>query len=95
MTSCQHSPLSLIFAFDILDIPPLPAANTNKHQYWTCPILTRKHGPGLSTSAVLNSPPPNFKPSTLKGLAVLKEYWQRYTYICSDRTRDRTSLTYS
>ncbi|KAL5003225.1 hypothetical protein BDV10DRAFT_155933 [Aspergillus recurvatus] len=49
---------------------------------------------GSSISAVLDGYPPNFKPKTLEGLAVVEKYWQRYVRIFSDGRRDCKSLMY-
>lgn len=74
--------------------PPLPPADPNEHQYWTDPILCEETRARLEHFRSIGWLPPNFKPKTLEGLAVVERYWRRYVRAFSDCCRDRTSLTY-
>ncbi|KAL4946616.1 hypothetical protein BDV06DRAFT_208531 [Aspergillus oleicola] len=63
--------------------PPVPPAQPGEHQFWTNPILCEETRARLEHFRSLGWLPPNFKPKTLEGLAVLKEdysydeYWRR------------------
>ncbi|OJJ83717.1 uncharacterized protein ASPGLDRAFT_1491754 [Aspergillus glaucus CBS 516.65] len=58
--------------------PSLPPANPDEHQYWTDPILCEETQARLEYFRSLGWLPPNYKPKTLEGLAVIKRYWQKY-----------------
>ncbi|KAF7164504.1 hypothetical protein CNMCM6106_001022 [Aspergillus hiratsukae] len=58
--------------------PPLPPADPNEHQYWTDPILCEETRARLEHFRSLGWLPPNFKPKTLEGLAVVERYWRRF-----------------
>ncbi|ODM19121.1 hypothetical protein SI65_05738 [Aspergillus cristatus] len=54
--------------------PPLPPANPDEHQYWTDPILCEETRTRLEHFRNLGWLPPNYKPRTLEGLAVVEQY---------------------
>ncbi|KAI9045815.1 uncharacterized protein KD926_007118 [Aspergillus affinis] len=54
--------------------PPLPPANPDEHQYWTDPILCEETRTRLEHFRNLGWLPPNYKPRTLEGLAVVERY---------------------
>ncbi|BDD59921.1 hypothetical protein MAP00_005091 [Monascus purpureus] len=56
----------------------LPPANPNEYQYWTDPILCEETRRRLEHFRSLGWLPPNFKPKTLEGLAVVERYWRKY-----------------
>lgn len=58
--------------------PPLPPADPNEHQYWTDPILCEETRARLEHFRSIGWLPPNFKPKTLEGLAVVERYWRRF-----------------
>ncbi|EAW15512.1 uncharacterized protein NFIA_048490 [Aspergillus fischeri NRRL 181] len=58
--------------------PPLPPADPNEHQYWTDPILCEETRARLEHFRSVGWLPPNFKPKTLEGLAVVERYWRRF-----------------
>ncbi|PYH89774.1 hypothetical protein BO71DRAFT_464394 [Aspergillus ellipticus CBS 707.79] len=58
--------------------PLLPPANPNEYQHWTDPILCDETRARLEHFRSLGWLPPNFKPKTLEGLAVVERYWRRY-----------------
>ncbi|KAK2801732.1 hypothetical protein FQN50_007647 [Emmonsiellopsis sp. PD_5] len=58
--------------------PPVPPAQPCEHQYWTDPILCEETRARLEDFRCLGWLPPNFKPKMLEGLAVIKQYWQKY-----------------
>jgi hypothetical protein len=57
--------------------PPLPPANPAEHQYWTDPILCEETRARLEHFKSLGWLPPNYKPKTLEGLAVIERCWRR------------------
>ena len=57
--------------------PPLPPANPDEHQYWTDPILCKETRARLEHFRGLGWLPPNYKPKTLEGLAVVERYWRK------------------
>ncbi|KAL4861156.1 hypothetical protein BDV12DRAFT_208310 [Aspergillus spectabilis] len=58
--------------------PPVPPAQPGEHQYWTDPILCEETRARLEHFRSLGWLPPNFKPKTLEGLAVVERYWRKY-----------------
>ncbi|KAL5338248.1 hypothetical protein BJX70DRAFT_388776 [Aspergillus crustosus] len=58
--------------------PPVPSAQLGEHQYWTDPIPCKETRARLEHFRSLGWLPPNFKPKTLEGLAVIKQYWRKY-----------------
>ncbi|RAO74324.1 uncharacterized protein BHQ10_010336 [Talaromyces amestolkiae] len=57
---------------------PPPAANPEEHQYWTDPILCEETRARLEYYRSLGWLPPNHKPKTLEGIAVVERYWRKY-----------------
>ncbi|KAF5015788.1 hypothetical protein F66182_12752, partial [Fusarium sp. NRRL 66182] len=57
---------------------PPPSANPNEHQYWTDPILCDETRAKLEYYRSLGWLPPNHKPKTLEGIAVVERYWRKY-----------------
>ncbi|KAJ5084008.1 hypothetical protein NUU61_008587 [Penicillium alfredii] len=67
---------------------PLPPAQGDKHQFWTDPILCEETRARLKHFRSLGWLPPNFKPGTLIGIAVVERSWRkwkikRFTWIFS------------
>ncbi|CEL09489.1 hypothetical protein ASPCAL12624 [Aspergillus calidoustus] len=58
--------------------PPIPPAQPGEHQFWTDPILCEETRARLEHFRSLGWLPPNFKPKTLEGLAVVERYWRKY-----------------
>ncbi|OJJ62706.1 hypothetical protein ASPSYDRAFT_65810 [Aspergillus sydowii CBS 593.65] len=58
--------------------PPVPPAQPGEHQFWTDPILCEETRARLEHFRSLGWLPPNFKPKTLEGLAVVERYWRKY-----------------
>ncbi|KAL4778139.1 hypothetical protein BJX76DRAFT_366673 [Aspergillus varians] len=58
--------------------PPVPPAEPGEHQFWTDPILCEETRARLEHFRSLGWLPPNFKPKTLEGLAVVERYWRKY-----------------
>ncbi|CAP91150.1 Pc13g00810 [Penicillium rubens Wisconsin 54-1255] len=58
--------------------PPWPPAQPGEHQFWTDPILCEETRARLEHFRSLGWLPPNFKPKTLEGLAVVERYWRKY-----------------
>ncbi|KAL2829035.1 hypothetical protein BDW59DRAFT_170777 [Aspergillus cavernicola] len=58
--------------------PPVPSAQPGEHQYWTDPILCEETRARLEHFRSLGWLPPNYKPKTLEGLAVVERYWRKY-----------------
>src|SRR5947207_8083097 len=56
---------------------PLPPADPNEHQYWTEPILCEETRARIEHYRGLGWLPPNYKPKTLTGIAVVERYWRR------------------
>jgi hypothetical protein len=57
--------------------PPVPPAQPGEHQFWTDPILCEETRARLEHFRSLGWLPPNFKPKTLEGLAVVERYWRK------------------
>ncbi|KAI3193967.1 hypothetical protein CBS147311_8868 [Penicillium roqueforti] len=57
---------------------PVHPAQTDEHQYWTDPILCEETRARLEHFRSLGWLPPNFKPKTLEGIAVVERYWRKY-----------------
>ncbi|EED15808.1 conserved hypothetical protein [Talaromyces stipitatus ATCC 10500] len=57
---------------------PLPSANPEEHQYWTDPILCEETRTRLEYYRSIGWLPPNHKPKTLEGIAVVERYWRKY-----------------
>jgi hypothetical protein len=55
----------------------LPATDPNEHQHWTDPILCEETRARLEYFRQLGWLPPNYKPRTLEGIAVVERYWHR------------------
>ncbi|KAL2861060.1 uncharacterized protein BJX67DRAFT_391634 [Aspergillus lucknowensis] len=58
--------------------PPVPPAQPGEHQFWTDPILCEETRARLEHFRSLGWLPPNFKPKTLEGLAVLNKDYVKY-----------------
>ena len=56
----------------------LPSADPTEHQHWTEPILCEETRARLEYYRSLGWLPPNYKPKTLQGIAVVERYWRRY-----------------
>lgn len=56
----------------------LPAADLNERQHWTDPILCEDTLARLEHFRSLGWLPPNYKPKTLEGIAVVERYWRRH-----------------
>lgn len=56
---------------------PMPSAQTDEHQHWTDPILCEETRARLEHFRRLEWLPPNFKPKTLEGIAVVERYWRK------------------
>lgn len=56
-------------------LAPVPLAQADEHQYWTDPILCEETQTRLEHFHGLGWLPPDFKPKTLKGIAVIECYW--------------------
>ena len=54
---------------------PVPPAQADEQQYWTDPILCEEPRARLEHFPSLGWLPPNFKPKTLEGIAVVECYW--------------------
>lgn len=54
---------------------PVPLAQTDEHPYWIDPILCEETRAILEYFRGLGWLPPNFKPNTLSGIAVVERYW--------------------
>ena len=54
-----------------------PATDPSERQYWTEPILSEETRARLVNFRELGWPPPNYKPWTLKGIAVVERCWRR------------------
>ena len=54
-----------------------PATDPSERQYWTEPILSEETRARLVNFRELGWLPPNYKPLTLKGIAVVERYWRR------------------
>lgn len=52
-------------------------AQCDEHQYWTDPILCELTRARLEHFRGLGWLPPNFKPKTLQGIAVVGRYWRK------------------
>ncbi|OJJ79315.1 uncharacterized protein ASPGLDRAFT_137070 [Aspergillus glaucus CBS 516.65] len=59
-------------------LAPVPLAQADEHQYWTDPIFCEETRTRLEHFRGLGWLPPNFKPKTLKGIAVIERYWRKY-----------------
>jgi hypothetical protein len=71
----------------------LPATDPNERQHWTDPILCEETRARLEHFRNLGWLPPNYKPLTLEGIAVVERYWRRYVNLsCS---QERQTLTRS
>ncbi|QQK41882.1 hypothetical protein Pdw03_4736 [Penicillium digitatum] len=57
---------------------PVYPAQTDEHQYWTDPILCEETRARLEHFRSLGWLPPNFKPKTLEGIAVVERYWRKF-----------------
>jgi hypothetical protein len=56
---------------------PLPPADPNDEQHWAKPILCEETRARLEHFRKLGWLPPNYKPKTLMGIAVVERYWRR------------------
>ena len=56
---------------------PLPPAKSEEHQYWTDPILCEETRARLEYYRSVGWLPPNYKPKTLEGIAVVERYWRK------------------
>lgn len=55
----------------------LLAVDPNERQHWTDPILYEETRAKLEYFRSLGWIPPNYKPLTLEGIAVVERYWRR------------------
>ncbi|KAJ5993329.1 hypothetical protein N7451_009053 [Penicillium sp. IBT 35674x] len=55
------------------------SAQEDEHQYWTDPILCEETRARLEHFRRSGWLPPNFKPRTLLGIAVVERYWRKYS----------------
>ena len=69
----------------------LPSADPTEHQHWTEPILCEETRARLEYYRSLGWLPPNYKPKTLQGIAVVERYWRRY---CAVRIRFTSANPY-
>src|SRR6266516_3771081 len=67
-----HSPID-----NIMIAPPLPTPDPTEPPHWTEPILSEETRARLEHFRQLGWLPPNYKPRTLQGLAVVEGYWRR------------------
>ena len=58
----------------------VPPAQVDEHQFWTDPILCEETRTRLNYFRSLGWLPPNFKPRTLIGIAVVERYWRKWVY---------------
>ncbi|KUL81536.1 hypothetical protein ZTR_10660 [Talaromyces verruculosus] len=61
-----------------MESPPRPPANPEEHQHWRDPILCEETRARLEYYRSLGWLPPNHKPKTLEGIAVVERYWRNY-----------------
>ncbi|OJJ62717.1 hypothetical protein ASPSYDRAFT_86371 [Aspergillus sydowii CBS 593.65] len=71
--------------------PCVPPSQPSEHQYWTDPILCEETRARLEHFRSLGWLPPNFKPKTLEGLAVVERYWRKYCIQLSQDYMCKTS----
>ncbi|KAJ6021273.1 hypothetical protein N7540_006777 [Penicillium herquei] len=57
---------------------PAQPAQGNEYQFWTDPVLCEETRARLEHFRSLGWLPPNFKPKTLQGIAVVERYWRRF-----------------
>ncbi|KAJ5778330.1 hypothetical protein N7520_001576 [Penicillium odoratum] len=55
------------------------SAQSEEHQYWTDPILCEETRARLEHFRRSGWLPPNFKPRTLQGIAVVERYWRKFS----------------
>ncbi|KAJ5649238.1 uncharacterized protein N7484_002961 [Penicillium longicatenatum] len=58
--------------------PLVRSAQSEEHEYWTDPILCEETRARLEQSRSAGWLPPNFKPNTLKDIAVVERYWRKF-----------------
>ncbi|KAI2788543.1 hypothetical protein POX_e06562 [Penicillium oxalicum] len=56
----------------------VPPAQPDEHQYWTDAILCEETRARLEHFRSRGWLPPNFKPKTLEGIAVVERYWRKF-----------------
>ncbi|KAJ5438594.1 uncharacterized protein N7458_009592 [Penicillium daleae] len=57
---------------------PVPPVQPDEHQYWTDAILCEETRARLEHFRSQGWLPPNFKPKTLEGIAVVERYWRKF-----------------
>src|SRR6266511_1827889 len=65
----------------------LPATDPNEHQHWTDPILCEETRARLEYFRNIGWLPPNYKPLTLGGIAVVERYWRRHVNLSCSQER--------
>jgi len=55
----------------------LPAVEPNERQHWSDPVLCEETRARLEYYRSLGWLPPNYKPTTIRGIAVVERYWRR------------------
>jgi hypothetical protein len=78
-TLFSHLDLRFCRSIYPMALPPLPPANPDEHQHWTDPIFCEETRAKLEHFRNLGWLPPNYKPKTFEGIAVVERYWRRYT----------------